>query len=86
MDDKYFKTSSFYTAAFLFSKGMELVNVDKVSNPKRASFVFLDTADRESLLQSFNFGKEDDKGTLVDGRKLIASIRTLKERLYQENL
>lgn len=84
-DDRYYRTSSFYTAVFLFARGMELVDVDRVSDPKRASFVFADTPERESFLQSFNFGKEDSRESLVDARKLIAAIRTLKERLYQEN-
>lgn len=82
-DDRYFRLQSFYQAAFLFAKGMELVNVDKVSNSQRATFVFVDSPEREGLMQSFNYGKEDDPTTLVDGRKLIASIRCLKEKLYE---
>jgi hypothetical protein len=83
-DDKYFRTSSFYTAAFLFARHMELVNVDRVTDPKRALFVFVDTPEREGFLQSFNFGREEDEGILVDARKLISAIRCLKEKLYEE--
>ncbi len=85
-NDKYFRLQSFYLAAFLFAKGMELVNVDRISNQRRATFVFLDSPDREDLIESFNFGKEDDSAVSVDARKLIAAIRTLKEKLYQDNL
>lgn len=84
-DDKYFRLTNFYQAAFLFAKGMELVDVDRVSNSQRATFVFVDSPERESFMQSFNFGKEDTPETLVDARKLIAAVRTLKEKLYQDN-
>ena len=84
-NDNYFRITNFYQAAFLFAKGMELVNVDRISNQKRATFVFLDSPDREDLMESFNFGKEDGSLVLVDARKLIAAIRALKEKLYQDN-
>jgi hypothetical protein len=83
-DDRYFRLQSFYQAAFLFAKGMELANVDRVSNSQRATFVFVDSPEREDLMQSFSYGKEDDPATLVDARKLITAIRTLKEKLYQD--
>ena len=84
-NDNYFRITNFYQAAFLFAKGMELVNVDRISNQKRATFVFLDSPDREDLMESFNFGKEDSPLVLVDARKLIVAIRALKEKLYQDN-
>lgn len=84
-NDNYFRITNFYQAAFLFAKGMELVNVDRISNQKRATFVFLDSPDREDLMESFNFGKEDSPVVLVDARKLIVAIRALKEKLYQDN-
>ena len=84
-NDKYFRLQSFYLAAFLFSKGMELVNVDRISNQRRATFVFLDSPDREYLMESFSFAKEDDSSVLVDARKLITAIRGLKEKIYQDN-
>lgn len=82
--DRYFRLQSFYQAAFLFAKGMELANVDRVSNSQRATFVFVDSPEREDLMQSFSYGKEDDPEALVDARKLITAIRTLKEKLYQD--
>jgi hypothetical protein len=80
---RYFRLSNFYLAAFLFAKGMELANVDKITDPKRAQFVFVDEPIREALVGSFNFGKEDDEEVLVDARKLVAAIKTLKDKLYQ---
>lgn len=84
-NDKYFQTSSFYLAAFLFAKGLELVNVDKITDSKRAHFVLADSPLRELWVERFNFGKEDDPEVLVDARKLVQATKTLKEKLYQDN-
>jgi len=84
MDDRYFRTTSFHLAAFLSAKGVELANIEK-ENPKRATFVFRDSPQREHLLESFNFGKEDAPEVMVDGRKLITAIKQLKEKLYQDD-
>ncbi len=81
---KQFKISSFYAAAFLCAKGLELVDVDRTADPKRAAFVFTDKKERELLLENYNFGKEDSVGTLVDARKYATAIKTLKEKLYQD--
>lgn len=84
-DDRYFRIANFYTAAFLFSKGLTLVNIDKVTDPKRAYFVFLDTSERENLLENFNFAKEDSKEASVDVRKFITAVKMLKDKLYSDN-
>jgi len=84
MDERYFRTTSFYTASFLFAKGLELVNLDK-TNPKKAVFVFRDSPYRELLLESFNFGKEDALEATIDSRKLITAIKQLKEKLYEND-
>ncbi len=83
--NRHFKISNFYIAAFLFSRGMELANIDKTSNPKRAHFVFVDSSERESLLNSFNYSKENSEEIMVDARKFITAIKALKEKLYQDN-
>lgn len=84
-DNRYFQTSSFYAAAFLFAKDQTLVNIDKVTDPRRAQFVFSDSPERESLLQNFNFAKEDSPEVMVDARKFVTAIKQLKDKLYQEN-
>lgn len=84
-DDRYFRISGFYAAAFLFAKGLELVNVDKITDPKRAQFVFHDPPERELMLEGYNFGKEDSPETMVDARKFVMAIKTLKDKLYQDN-
>lgn len=81
--DKYYRLSNFYLACFLFASGIELVNIDR-TDPRHSLFVFLDSPDRESLIESFNFSKEDVASVMVDARKFIAAIKTLKDKLYQE--
>ena len=75
-DDRYYRIANFYTAAFLFTKGLTLVNIDKVTDPKRAYFVFLDTPEREKLLDNFNFAKEDSQEANIDVRKFIMAIKS----------
>ena len=83
--NRYIRLTSFYTACFLFAKGLELVNVEKdPDNPKRCQFVFRDTPERETLIQNYNFAKEDAPEVLLDVRKFVVAIKTLKDKLYQE--
>lgn len=82
-DERYYQISNFYPAAFLFAKGLELVNIDKITDPKRVQFVFADTHEREMLVRSFNFGKDGSPEVLVDARKFVSAIKFLKEKLYQ---
>jgi hypothetical protein len=85
-DDCYFRLISFYTACFLFSKGLELVNIEAdPTNPKRSQFVFKDAPEREILIQNYNFAKEDSPEILIDARKFTLAIKTLKDKLYQTN-
>lgn len=83
-NDRYFRTSSFPTAVFLFANKIELANIDKISNPKRASFVFVNHPELEELLQAFNYGKENDPSVMIDARKMIIATRQIKEKLYQD--
>ena len=80
--DKYFRTTNFYIAVFLFTKGLELVNIDK-TDPKRCVFVFVDVPERETLVELFNFAKEDHPEVVVDARKLVYATKRLKDKLYQ---
>ena len=83
--DKYFRTHNFYLAAFLFTQGMVLANVDRITDRSKAAFVFIDSPKREELAHHFNYSEEGDEVAMVDARKLIYSIRSLKEKLYQNN-
>ncbi len=82
-DERYFHLTSFYVAAFLFARGMELVNIDH-TDPKRSQFVFKDSPEREILIQNFNFSPEGSPESLVDARKFVMAIKMLKDKLYQE--
>jgi len=84
-NDTFFRLSGFYIAAFLLSKGFELVNIEHIDQ-KRSQFVFLDSTEREVLLNSFSFAKENSPEVLVDARKFVIAIKTLKEKLYQERI
>lgn len=81
-NDRYFRISSFYTAAFLFAKGIELVNIDNLQKGK-SIFVFRDSPEREAYLRSFSFAKEDSPDSLIDARKFVMAIKMLKDKLYQ---
>ena len=64
-DDRYFRTSSFYTAAYLYTKDCELINVDKTIDPKRAQFVFINNPQLDILVDIFNFAS-----LIVFGKKI----------------
>lgn len=83
-EERYFQSSNFYLSVFLFAKGLEMVNVDKIVDPKRAQFVFRDTPEREMWLENYNFAKEDAPGAMIDARKFVTAIKMLKDKLYQE--
>lgn len=79
-----FRTSSFYAAAFLFTKGLELVNIER-SATRRSEFVFRDDKKREEWMRDFSFASTDSPKVAVDVHKFITAIKMLKEKLYQES-
>ncbi len=78
-----YSTSSFYPACFLLAKGMRLIGIDR-TNPHRCEFVFEDSPERERLLHDFSFAFDNDPAVLVDARRLIAAIKMLKEKIYED--
>ena len=83
--NKYFRTADLPLASFLFARGIQLTNIDKITNQKRAYFVFVDSSLCEELVYEFSFAREDDEMVAIDARKLIHAIKALKEKLYQDN-
>jgi len=75
-----YSTSSFYLSCFLLCNEIELINIDKSSNPRRAIFNFQDTLKREKLVNTFNFGKK----ALVDVRRFTEAQRQLKNAIYEK--
>lgn len=84
MNEKYYKTTSFYLASFLFASGCELVNIDKTTNPRRSSFVFANRPELQDHIQQYNYSPEGASEVQVDARKFVVAIKTLKEKLYQD--
>jgi len=82
--DRYFRSSSFYLSVFLFSKGLELVNIERF-DPRKSNFVFRDVPEREFWVNQFNFASEDSPDVCVDVRKIVSAIKMLKDKLYQGN-
>jgi hypothetical protein len=82
---RYWRTTSFYTACYLYAKGQVLVNVDRISDTRRSQFVFLDSPERELLVRSFNYADENDSEVLVDVRTFVTAIKQLKDKLYQDD-
>ena len=78
----HFLTSNFYLSVFLYTKGLQLVDIDR-SDPQRSQFVFLDTPDREILLKQYNFAERNSPDVLVDAREFEMAIKTIKDKLYQ---
>ena len=83
-NDKYYQTNNFYLAAFLFAKGLELVNLDK-TDPRKSYFVFANHPELEILLRVFNYGNDDAPEAKVDARKFTYAIKKLKDSLYEQN-
>jgi hypothetical protein len=84
-DDRYFKTSNFYTAVYLYAKDCELINIDKTADPKRVQFVFINNPEVEILVNIFNFAKDNDPDLQVNSRSFITAIKNLKTLLYQQD-
>ncbi|MCL4390053.1 MAG: DUF5659 domain-containing protein [Patescibacteria group bacterium] len=80
--NEHFATSNFYCAIFLYVKGLRLVDIDRAI-PQRSQFVFLDTLERKSLVQSFNFAEKNSPEVMVDAREFEMATKTLKDKLYQ---
>ncbi|MBI3887988.1 hypothetical protein HY310_02875 [Candidatus Microgenomates bacterium] len=88
--DKYkntcdtWRTDSLYLSAFLLVKGLSLSTIERLSN-KKSLFVFVDSPNREVWLDQYNFSPEDSSDCLIDARKFISAIKSLKEKLYQND-
>jgi len=77
-----YSTTSFYLAAFLLTKGLGLIGIDR-TDVQRSKFQFAKSPQWDRLIEAFNFAKENDPRALVDARKFIVAIKNLKEKLYQ---
>ncbi|OGM59910.1 hypothetical protein A2892_02930 [Candidatus Woesebacteria bacterium RIFCSPLOWO2_01_FULL_39_10b] len=78
------RTDSLYLSAFLLARGLTLSTIEKLSN-KKSLFVFVDSPNRQLWLDQYNFSTEDSSTCLIDPRKLVSAIKSLKEKLYQND-
>lgn len=74
-------TTNFYLAVFLSAKGLNIIGIDR-SDSKRAKFIFAKAPQWERLIEAFSFAKDNDPEILIDVRKFITAIKSLKEKLY----
>jgi len=84
-EKRYFRTTNYNLASFLFAKNIELANIDRLDNQKRATFVFVENPQIEELVHAFDYAKENEEIVMVDARKIIHASKMLKEKLYQNN-
>ncbi len=80
-----YKTSSLNLSAFLYAKGVTLKGIEKSDSSNKSTFIFADASTCEDLTQIFNFAPDQDARTMVDARKLLEAIKSLKDRLYNNN-
>jgi hypothetical protein len=80
--DNHFKTNTFYLAAFLLSRGLELVGV-QVGAAGKATFIFINSNEIDDLVRVFNFGNEDDQNFQVSFKKVELAIKKLKALIYE---
>lgn len=80
IDYKYYKTSDLYLASFLFCKGMEIAGIDISEGRMRARFSFIDSPEREEMVNDFLYGK--DGTVMVDARTIMMAQKQLKDKLY----
>jgi len=82
--DKYFRTTNFYFAVFLYAKGFIITGIDKTTSSNRAIFAFEDSPNIRIASESFKLAKEGDLEVIVDARKFIQAVKELKDKLYQD--
>lgn len=78
------RTDNLYLSAFLVTKGLILLKIEKLSGTKSV-FVFYDSPNRDVWLNQYHYSPDESQDCLVDARKFVSSIKFLKERLYQDN-
>lgn len=81
-NNKHFKTTNFYLAAFLYAQEIVLADIDK--SEKRYKFIFLNSPKIKKLAESFVYAPDNSKDAKIDARRFINSIKTLKDKIYQD--
>ena len=74
-----YSTTSFYLGAFLMAKGMQLMGLNQTGDFTRRDFVFVDSTEREKLVNEYNFNQQAE----ISVRDFVAAIRQLKSLLHE---
>lgn len=75
-----YKTTNLNLTTFLVIKDFRLLIIENDS--KRKTFVFEDSPELRSMVQVFNFGKDNDTELLINVRKLFRALKEVKTKLY----
>lgn len=68
-DNRYYRTSSFPLACFLFAKGQQIAGVNPTEEMSKKSFAFVNNSlHLEELIDKYKFGQEDDPDLMVSAR------------------
>lgn len=79
--DKYFRTQDFYLAAFLYAKGLALVNAEEIGT-KKLEFVFEERPERGIWQEARAYGAKNDPDAVIDVRKHEEAIKRLKDIIH----
>jgi hypothetical protein len=85
-DDRYFRTTTFNTAAYLYAKGYQLAGINKTVDSKRSEFVFVNSADLQTDIEIFLLANETEPDLLISARTLFTAIKQLKNVMYQGDM
>jgi hypothetical protein len=69
-EDRYYKTSSFNLAVFLYTNDQQISGVNPTNDGGRRDFVFTRTNYLDELIDLYKFGNKKDDRLLVNIHKL----------------
>lgn len=78
--NKYFRTTNFQLATFLFAKNQQISGISPISTEQK-EFVFIKTNYLEELVWLYKFGDRDDERLLVYVHRYEQARRELLEKL-----
>jgi hypothetical protein len=79
--DRYFRTSSFSLAAFLFANSEQIAGVNETEERGKKEFCFVMTDRLEELVDLYKFGDRNDPDLLVHVHTYEQGRRELLDRL-----
>jgi len=79
-EDRYFYSTSFQLACFLYSKGMQMSSPKDLEN-RQKEFVFIKNEKLDELVDCYKFGLKEEKELLINVKDYEQSRRELLEIL-----